>query len=102
MWLPRLGETAGSGLWEIEECDVGEILDSFEDDFVAVWGNIKIANVEVWSEVAQLAFGARVEVNEPEILVLNFTAQENERTPAGQEGYVSRAASESQRRQNVR
>ena len=34
--LPGLNETASSGLWEIEECDVGEILDSFEDNFVAV------------------------------------------------------------------
>lgn len=91
-------------LWprQIEECDVGEILDSLEDDFVAVWGDVEIANVEVWREVGQLALGARVEVNEPEILVLNFTAQENERAATGQEGYVSRAASERQRRQNVR
>ena len=101
MWLPRLDETAGSGLWEIEECDVGEVLDSFEDDFVAIRRNIEIANVEVWSEIGQLSLGAGVEVDEPEILVLNFASQEDERAPAGQEGYVSRAASERQRRQGV-
>ncbi len=35
-WFAPTRVAFGLWLWEIEERDVGEVLDSFEDDFVAV------------------------------------------------------------------
>ena len=84
------------GLWsgEIEQNYIGEVLLSFEDNFTAVWGDVEAVNVEVWSEVGQLPFGARLQINEPEILMLNLSSQEYECTPSRQKGYVSCAPSE--------
>lgn len=59
---------------EIHEHYVGALLHSFEDDFAAVRGYVKVADIEVGGEVSQLAFGAGFEVDEPEILMLNFSS----------------------------
>lgn len=61
------------------------VLHSFKDDRAAVGGNIKTPNVEVCGDLGQLALGAGFQINEPEILVLNVTAQEDERAPSGEE-----------------
>ena len=66
--------TVGLRPGEIEQGYIGEVLEAFEDDFAAVGGNIEVANVEVGRKVGQLAFGACVEIDEPEIFVLNFSA----------------------------
>src|SRR5207249_5623064 len=39
-------------------------------------GDIEVANVEVGSQVSQLPFGARVEGDEPEILMLDLSRSE--------------------------
>jgi len=47
-------------------------LGAFENHFLAAWGDIEIANIEVWREVGEFALDACIEVDEPEILVFNF------------------------------
>jgi hypothetical protein len=71
-------------------------LHPFEDNPAAIWGDVEVANVKVRSEFGQLPLGARLEVDEPEILVLNLSSQEQECSSSRQEGQVSSAASESQ------
>jgi hypothetical protein len=97
-WLPRSEEIAGLWPWEIEKCDIGEVLDPFEDDFTAVRGDVEVANVEPGWEVGQLVFGAGRQINEPEILMLNFSAQKHECAASRQEGNVPRTPSECERR----
>ena len=79
IWIGGVGDAGGSetrpywgdwrwfaptpvafGLWprEIEECDIGEVLHAFEDNFTAVRGDVEVANVKVLSEVGQLPLGA--------------------------------------------
>ena len=59
---------------EIQHHHIGTLLHSFEDDFLAVRGDIEVANVEVRREVGQLPLGTRLQVDEFEIFVLNFSA----------------------------
>ena len=61
---------------EIQQHYVGVLLRSFEDNFAAVWRDIEVANVEVGSDVGQLPLGARLEIDEPEVLMLNIPSQE--------------------------
>ena len=68
---------------EIEQHHIRTLLHSFEDDFAAVRGDVEVANVEVGSEVGQLPLGAVLQVDEPEILVLNLSSQEHECRPPG-------------------
>ena len=78
------------------------LLHSFEDDFTAVWGNVEGANIEVGREVGQLSLGTRLQVYEPEILVLNLSSQEHERPSSVQEGKVSSSPGQGQGWQGMR
>jgi hypothetical protein len=80
--------------WEIEDGNVGALLCSFEDDLLAVWGDIKVADIEIGREVSELALGAGVEVQEPEILVFDLTVQEHKSAASREEGDVAGAARE--------
>ena len=53
-------------------------------------------------EVGQLPLGARLQVDEPEILMLNLSSQEHECPSSGQEGQVSSPPSQGQGRQGMR
>src|ERR1700719_198003 len=99
----RTAPLVENGLWsgQLEQNHIGEVLLSFEDNFTAVWGDVEAVNVEVGSEVGELPFGARLQINEPEILMLNLSSQEYECGSSRQEGYVSCAPSECQGRQAV-
>jgi hypothetical protein len=90
----RLIETsaaAEAGLWsgEIEQHHLGALLHAFEDNFTAVSRNVKVANVEAGREVGQLPLGACLQVDEPEILMLNLSSQEHQCPSSRQEGQVS-------------
>jgi len=74
---------------EIQQHYVGVLLRSFEDNFAAVWRDIKIANVKVGGDVGQLPLDARVEIDEPQVLMLNIPSQEHECPSSRQEGQVS-------------
>ena len=63
----------GSG--EIQQYYLRTILHSFENDFLAVWRQIKVANVEVGRQVGQLLFSASLQVDKPKILVLDLSTQ---------------------------
>lgn len=46
------GSTAiGSGLRKLDEYDLGVFLTSFQDNFVPVWGNVEVMDVEVGREL---------------------------------------------------
>jgi hypothetical protein len=45
---------------------------------MAVWRDIEVPNVKVGREVGQLPLSTRLQVDEPEILMLNFSSQEND------------------------
>ena len=51
----------GSG--EIQQCYLRTILHSFENEFLAVWRQIKVANVEVRRQVGQLLLSASLQVD---------------------------------------
>ena len=71
---PPLAQTRSSSR-EVHQQYMRALLHSFEDNVTAIRGDVEVANVEVLSEVGQLPLGAGLEINEPEILVLNFSAQ---------------------------
>jgi hypothetical protein len=78
-------------LWsrEIQQHYIRALLHSFEDNFATVWRDVEIANVEFGSEVGQPPLGTRLQIDKPEILVLNLSSQQHERTSSRQEGQVS-------------
>src|SRR6058998_121238 len=69
---------------------------------MAIRRDVKVANVEVRSEVGQLPLGAGLQVDEPEILMLNLSSQEDESPSSRQEGQVSSPSSQGQSRQGMR
>src|ERR1700726_2385806 len=81
----------GLGLWpgEIQQHYIRALLHSFENNFAAVWGDVEVSNVEVGSEVGQLPLGARLQVDEPEILMLDLSSQEHECPSSRKKGQVS-------------
>src|SRR4029077_8290788 len=93
---------AGLSPGQIQEHHIRAFLLSLEDNFTTIGGNVKVADVEVGSEVGQLPFVARVQVDEPEVLMLNLSSQEHECPSSLQEGQVSSPSSQGQRRQGLR
>jgi hypothetical protein len=71
-------------LGKIEQDHVRPILQAFQDNVAAVGGDVKVANIEVRREVGQLALAAGIEIDEPEILVLNFSLKNNEFATSGE------------------
>jgi hypothetical protein len=68
--------TKASRSRKIQHHHIGTLLDSFQDDFPAVWGEVEIANIEVGRKIRQLPLGARVQIDEPEILMLYLSPQD--------------------------
>ena len=88
-----------SPLWEslpreIDHGNVGALLCPFEDEFLAVRGDIKVADIEIGREVSQFALGAGVEVEKPEILVFDITMQEHKCVAPREEGEATGATRE--------
>ena len=75
---PNDNVTLRLGTMKIQQGDVRALLLSLENNFMAVCGNVKVANIEVGRQVGQLALGACLEVDEPEILMLNLASQNHE------------------------
>jgi hypothetical protein len=67
---------------QIQQHQVGALLQSFEDDFAAVRGEVEIAHVEVGRKVGQLPFRPRIEIDAPKILMLNLSTEANEGSPS--------------------
>ena len=72
----RTGAGLSSG--EIQQRHIGALLHSFEDNFTTIRRDVEVANVEVGSEVGQLPLDARLQVDEPEVFMLNLSSQEHE------------------------
>jgi hypothetical protein len=70
--------TKASRSRKIQHHHIGTLVDSFQDDFAAVWGEVEIANIEVGRKIRQLPFRGCVQVDEPEILVLDLSPQDQE------------------------
>src|SRR5258708_14495614 len=95
------GAIRGFRAGEIQEHHIREALHSVEYNFTCVWRDVEVANVEVCSEVGQLALLPRLQVDQPEILVLNLSAQEHQRSSSRKDGEVSSPASEGKSRQRT-
>ena len=63
---------------KIQQHYVRPILSAFEHDVAAVGSDVKIAKIEIRRQIRQLALAAGIEIDEPEILVLNFSPQNDE------------------------
>jgi Sodium:dicarboxylate symporter family len=74
----RQASESGLRPGEVQKHDFRVFLHSFKDNFVAIWGDVEVAYVEVGSEVGQLPLGACLQVDPPEILMLNLSSQEHE------------------------
>ena len=85
-------------LGKIEQDHVRPILYAFQHNVAAVGSDVKVANVELRQEVRQLAFAAGIEIDELEILVLNFSPKYDEFVTSGEKGNVAAAASQSRKR----
>ena len=72
----RTGAGLSSG--EIQQRHIRALLHSFEDNFTTIRRDVEVANVEVGSEVSQLPLDARLQVDEPEVFMLNLSSQEHE------------------------
>jgi hypothetical protein len=72
-------------LWsgKIHQHHIGALLHSFHDNFPAIGGNIEVANVEVRWEAGQLSLSPSLQIDPPEIFVLNFTPQHDEYAASG-------------------
>lgn len=79
---------------EINQFYIRALLYPFEDNFMSVLRDIEILNIEIRREIGQLSFDTCVQVNEPEILVLEPSSEGDERVSARQEGQVSSTASQ--------
>jgi hypothetical protein len=77
-------------------------LHSVKGNFTAIWGDVEVTNVEVGSELGQPPLGARLQVDQPEILMLNLSSQEHKRSSSKQEGQASSPPSQRQGRQGMR
>ncbi len=92
------------GLWprKIQQHYVRALLYSFEDDFMTIRRDVKVANVKFGRETGELPLDPCVQVDQPEVLVLNLSAEDYECVPSGQESQMSSASSEGQRSQRMR
>ena len=92
-----------SRLWpgQIKKNDIRLLLNSFENNVTAVRGDVEIANIKIDGQVGNLPFGTRIEVNRPEILMLNIASQEHQGPSAWKEGKVSGSSCQVQGRQRV-
>ena|SRR5580658_9188511 len=100
--MMRADRAVGLKSGKIHQNHVRALLHSFENNLTAVWGDVEIANVEVGSQVGQLPLGARLEVDEPKILMLNLSSQDHEGTSSREKGQVSSPTSQGQGRQGMR
>ena len=73
-----------------------------DHDVATVWTDVEITNVEARSEVRELPFGARVEIDCPQILMTQFSSHYDERPPVWEEHNAPGAACECQLRYPVR
>ena len=98
----RKGEPA-LGLWsrEIQEDHIRVLLHPFEDSLTAVWRDVEVANVEIGSEIGQPSLGARLQLEKPEILMLNVSSQKHECMTSMQEDQASSPASQGECRQGL-
>ena len=63
---------------EVEQDHIRALLHALEDNLTAVRGEGEVSNIEFGREVVQLPLGSGVHVNQPEILMLNLSAQDKE------------------------
>src|SRR6476620_3264984 len=64
-----------SRLGKIQQHHIRTLLHAFDNNFPAIRGDVKVANVKAGSEPGQLPQGAALQVDQPEILVLNLSPQ---------------------------
>jgi hypothetical protein len=64
---------------QIQKHHVGALLHPFDYNFATIREDVEVANVEVGGKVGQLPLGACLQVDQPEILMLDLSSKQNER-----------------------
>src|ERR1700675_3021668 len=62
---------------EIQQHHIRALLPSFENNFTSIRRNVEVLNVEIGSELGQLPLGARLQLDEPQILMSNLSSQQH-------------------------
>src|SRR5690348_7923225 len=96
-----MGMVAILSPWHIQQHHIRTLFHSFKNRLMAVRGNIKITNIEIGWEVGQLALVAGFQIDKPKILVLNISAEKDERLSSTKERQVSSAARKGYRWQSM-
>jgi len=70
-----------AGLWsgEIEQHHIRALLHSFEGNFAAVRRDVEVANDEIRRKLGEYAPGTRSKIEEPKVLMADFTARNHKR-----------------------
>src|SRR6266567_3697837 len=63
-------------------------LRSLQHHLTAVGRDVEVLHFEIWSQVGQLMLGARVQIDPPEIFVLDLAPQHHQRSPSSQEAQM--------------
>lgn len=63
---------------------------------MAVGGDVEVVDVEAGGEIGQLVLDTGIEIDEPEIFVLNLSSEDDERMSSRQENEMPGAAGEGQ------
>lgn len=66
---------------------------------MTVRGEVEVADLEVVRDVGQLPLGTRLQIQEPEIFMLDFSSQEDKASTSGEERQTASPARKGQRRQ---
>jgi len=60
---------------EIQQCNIRAILHSFKHDFVTIWRQIEVANIEAGRQISQLPFSSGIQVYKPKVFVMDLSSQ---------------------------
>ena len=81
--------------------ELGILLDAVEHDFRAVRRDVEVLDDEVARQLAEHALGAALQVDQPQVLVAEVTAQQHQRLAVLQEGDAPCAARQHHTRHRV-
>lgn len=73
------------------------LLYTFENYFPAIGGDIEVLNVKAGWKMGELLRIARLQVDAPQILMLDLSLEHNNRVPAGQNHNMSGPSRQGQR-----
>jgi hypothetical protein len=63
---------------QIQQHHIGALLNSFEDNFSTVCGDVEVANVELGAKIRQLSLDASLHIDKPKVLVFHLSSQQHQ------------------------